>query len=280
MLSKMKFAFGGKKLFAIIISLAIILVFLILGFLTLSWISKIYPQTGEPRVTQGQLYFADFGSKKELKKWETMDAAGASANSSKWEISSGALIQKSNIYKKDSVNAGSFLVLKNDKDWQNYQVTLKFKPTNEGGVGFLVRYQDENNFYKISLVYNKDLGGPYIRIDKVKDGKVTKLYQVKKSYKLGQENEAKIIVKEKRIDFYLNSDKVTIYGLDKGEAIDRGGFGFLVFDMPDISFDNLEIVEIKSESSQSEQGQISGTKTEEKKIDEEIDVLLEEIGIE
>ena len=268
-----------KKFTAIIISLVIILVFLVLGFLSLCWISRIYPQAQEPKVVPGQLYSADFASKKELKKWETIDTGGAAANPSKWEISEGSLVQKSNIYKKDAVNAGSFLVLKEGADWQNYQVNLKFKPTAEGGMGFLIRYQDGNNFYKISLAYSKDLGGAYIRIDKVQNGKVSKLYQVKKCYKLNQENEAKIIVNGKRIDFYLNSDKVTIYGIDKGQAIEKGRFGLLVFDMPNVSFDNLEIVELTIEGAGGS-GQVSGAKTEEQKLDEEIDVLLKEIGVE
>ena len=246
----------------------------------MSRISKIYPQAEEPGVIPGQLYFADFKNKKELKKWEILDTQGASANPSKWEISDGLLVQKSNIYKKDSINAGSFLILKEGADWQNYQARLKFKPTNEGGMGFLVRYQNVNDFYKISLVYNKNLGGPYIRIDKIKDGKVTKLYQVKKCYKLGQENEAKIIINGKRIDFYLNSEKVTIYGIDKGEPIKKGRFGFLVFDMPNVSFDNLEISKLATGSTGTDSGQVSGVKTEEQKLDQEIDVLLEEIGVE
>ncbi len=269
-----------KKISAIVIGLAIILVFLIVGFLALSWVSKSQPDFQEPGVTSGQLYWADFENKKELKKWDVVDTQGAAANPSKWEISDGLLVQKSNIYKKGSVNAGSFLVLKQGEDWQNYQARLKFKPMNEGGTGFLIRYQDANNFYKISLVYSKNLGGPYIRIDKVKDGKVTKLYQVKKCYKLNQENQVKITVNGKRIDFYLNSEKVTIYGIDKGEAIEKGRFGFLVYDMPNVSFDNLEISGLNSESTKSSSGQVSGAKTEEQKLDEEIDVLLKEIGVE
>ena len=83
----------NRKIIAIFISIIVILLFLGVGFLVLSQISKIKTGPKEPGV-QGELYSSNFEDQKELDDWEIIDATESENGHSEWKISNGALISE------------------------------------------------------------------------------------------------------------------------------------------------------------------------------------------
>jgi len=270
-----------KKILAIFISLILILGVVLAGFLLYQRISQLQPKPTEPEVFPNRLYFSEFKDRNDFKKWQIIDAESASNSPSDWQIVNEKLVQKSTIFKNEPFYQGTNLIFENGNDWSDYQVLFEFKPPTTGGVGFLVRYQDENNFYRIYLTCDKELGGPKISVDKIQNGNLKNLYQIQKCFQPNIENKIKIIINNNRINLYLNSDKITIYGQDKENLISKGSFGFMVNKMANVEFDNLEILDL-SKNVKSGEGEVLSEKaaeTEEEKLDEEIEKILKEIGI-
>ena len=265
------------KIIAISVSLLIIMIIACSGIYLLRVLIQKGNNQAQPEVVPGRLFYSNFHDKKVMKSFEKIDSKNAQGAPSKWEIADG-LIQKSNIFSQNQINPGSFLIIQNGFDWQNFQADVKFNVEADGIFGFLVRYQDENNFYKVHLTCNHSLGGPIIKIDKIKDGKLSTLYQKNQCFQLKSENTVRLVVNGNRIDVFLNSEQVTIYGLDNGALIDKGTFGFFVSSMPNLKINYLEIQKITNNTESSGTGQVLSEKSEEQKLDEKINELLKEIG--
>ncbi len=274
-----------QKLIVIVVVIVLIIVLIWLGIYTLNYLSQFKPKTPlEPTTTtENILYQSNFNNPDEISDWQIIDAADVQSGPSDWQITGGYLIQESAIFQKDKNYSGSMAILKESKDWKNYQVNINFIPVARGGLGFLVRYQDDKNYYKILINSDSQSGNKLIRIEKMKNGQTEILYQIPKSYNLKKTNNLIISVNNNKINCYLNSDQITIYGVDKNEVISSGGFGLLVSRMPDIKFDNLEINYLSKNTYQQKDGRVLGEKkqrNEEEDLDRQIDQLLKEIGIE
>lgn len=273
----------NTKIIVIFISLITILLFLGVGFYILYQLSNIKKDANEPIVTTSPLYSTNFDNTGEINYWEIIDAPESLNSPSRWQVDNGVLIQGSKIFQKNKPNNGSFLLLKNGENWQDYIINLKFKPTNEGGVGFLIRYVDDQNFYR--TIIEKDNNEKFvIKIDKIQNGKINNLYQINGKYLLNEYNQVAITIKNNRIDLILNSEVVTIYGIDKGQIIEKGRFGLIVSDMPNIKFDDIKIDTLSIENTiNKNEKKVLGEKNQDnnkiQKLDNEIEKLLKEIGI-
>ena len=209
--------------------------------------------TEKPKTEEGVLYQSDFSKSSALSDWQIIDEPYAVEGPSNWKIENNNLVQTSNIWGGtfgEPVISKSYLgtlaYLKQGLAWQNYEVDLKFNPTDNDGVGFIVRYQDQNNYYKVMIVLDseKDNGGPFIKIDKNLNGTFITLFQKPLTYKLGQENTIKIVVNGALIEVYLNSDTKTIWATDPDASFKTGSFGLSCFAEEGVSFWNIVIKSI------------------------------------
>lgn len=270
----------------IFVIISVIIVFVSILYFGINTYSKFkakkYPV--QPNIELGVLYKQDFSFWRPLKDWNAIDISNAQDSPSKWRVVDDDKIeQQSNIFKSDSqkniekrLYLGSNFVLEKDH-WTNYSIVLKFKTNSSGVVGFLIRYQDEENYYKVSISNNSDLGGPFIRIDKLVDGKLSNLYITKISFKADQDNIIKISIYNNRINVYLNDlSKLTLYGIDKDRSIENGKFGLSVYQMPDISFWNIKIIDSNIVKEQN-LDQLNNNKQQD--LDDQINQLLDEIGL-
>lgn len=261
-------------IFFALFSLIIIGLMVWAGFYLFQIISGTKPEPSKIDTKASILYSNNFEKTDSLADFQIQ----LSKNKPVWEIKEAKLIQITEAkFKTQSV---SQIILKNGLNWQNYQIKLKFNPTNSGKIGFYVRYQDNKNYYLVLINNNPQNSQPYIRITKTQNNKTTKLYQLPGIFQLGKDNEVKIEVKNKKIDFYLNSSKITIYGIDKGKIISKGTFGIFVSGVSEVTFGNFEISDLgKSEKSSknNSNGQVLSGKSDEQKLDQEIEKLLKEI---
>jgi hypothetical protein len=80
----------------------------------------------------------------------TMIDEGNDAGPSTWSVVSGGLVQASNIGSTvDNGKLGTY-ALYTRGSWTNYRVTLKLRSSDDDRLGVIFRFQDINNYYRIS----------------------------------------------------------------------------------------------------------------------------------
>jgi len=249
------------KIGKIVLIIIMIIIFIAgLGYLAYYWFyGRNAPGVESVPVTEGpiehltgdELFVSNFDSEEDLSKWEIFDDDGAQEEPSHWFFEDGVLKQDSNIWGgsfgipvKNKSYLGSQIVTKDGADWQNYYVHLRLKPLDNDGVGFLVRYQNKNNYLRIFIIQDKtqDNGGPFIKIDKRVKGKTIGLYVKKFTYNVGQWNDVNILVKGKRTTFWFGEEKTksnSIWATDG--TFKKGRFGFSVYAEEGVEFDDVVI---------------------------------------
>jgi hypothetical protein len=108
--------------------------------------------------------------------WTVVDQ-GTLNGPSAWAVTSGELVQSSNIHGPDA-NAvanrkGTFAFYNNATalNWTNYSLQATLRSSDDDGIGVMVRYKDANNYYKIDL----DRQRSFRKLFKVKNGVETLL---------------------------------------------------------------------------------------------------------
>lgn len=232
-----------------------------LGYLGYYWFYLNRPGTEtetseEPSelLTGNELLIANFDSEGELSDWEFFDDDDAKESPSNWFFEEGVLKQDSNIWGgtfgapvKDKSYLGSQLVTKAGEDWDNYYVHLRFKPLDNDGLGFLVRYQDKNNYFRIFTIEDstQDNGGPFVKIDKRVKGKTQGLYVKDFTYQVGEWNYANILVNGDKISFWFGDldqevdRSKMIYAED--DSFKKGKFGLAVYAEQGVEFDDVVV---------------------------------------
>jgi hypothetical protein len=216
------------------------------------------PATTQPQTTTNQasvnaLFTSNFDDSKDLDKWEIFDETDAKEGPSHWFFEDGVLKQDANIWAgsfgKPVINKsylGSSIVTKEGDNWRNYYAKFKFKPLDNDGIGFLVRFRDRNNYLRIFTIQDatQDNGGPMIKVDKRIRGKTYGIYTKKFTYKTGEWNEGNIKVKDNKIVFWLGTDKKNslIWGIDN--YFKKGRFGFSVYAEEGVEIDEVVITKL------------------------------------
>lgn len=203
----------------------------------------------QPASSANVLFSSNFDNESDLQKWEIFDDNVAQEGPSNWFFEDGALKQDSNIWAgtfgspvKDKSYLGSMIVTKDGQTWEDYQAKFKFKPLDNDGVGFIVRYVDRNNYLRIFTIQDptQNNGGPKIKIDKRVNGKTYGLFVKKFTYNTGQWNEVTIKVKGEKITFIMNNEKKK-YIWAETKSFKTGRFGFSVYAEEGVEFDDVVI---------------------------------------
>lgn len=112
-------------------------------------------------------------------RWEIHDARDAVLGPSRWFLSDSAIWQTSNIFRRGEWEPvalqGSNLVTRRGQEWGDCQMTVKFKTTDDDGVGVVFRYRDEDHHYRFIAVDDKENGGPFRRLQVLDGHNITTL---------------------------------------------------------------------------------------------------------
>ena len=88
------------------------------------------------------------------------------------DFSEGVLRQNANTYvteADDTEQMGTHIVT-GDASWADYTLSFEAKALDNDGWGCLIRYVDENNYYRFMCGNDVAVGGPFRRIEKMVDG--------------------------------------------------------------------------------------------------------------
>ena len=167
--------------------------------------------------------------------WEIVEDSG---NPSTWQVSEGQYYQSESFGGstfESSYHTGIFSYLTKGMSLTNYQFRVDVTPLSNKGndVGVLFRYQDSNNYYRLSL--NSRYG--FTRLEKKVEGFFFPLATNARGYIQGEKIHISIVVINSFIHVSIDDD--SIFGVSDSSL----SYGSVAFYTQDLSrFDNLSLV--------------------------------------
>ncbi|MDA5635158.1 MULTISPECIES: Ig-like domain-containing protein [Rhizobium/Agrobacterium group] len=225
----------------------------------------------------------DFSSAAAMARFKIVDEGefggiGPDGKSSEWLISNGKLLQttglasreltwsgatNSDYYKRgwspmgDGVNVlrlGTYALFQDPAAlaWTDYAVEATFQTPDKDGLGFLFRYKDSKNYYKLELdadgILDRSPGngaGSIFNLVRMKNGIEEILAQVPGKYEPGQAMKLRAEVVGDKITAFFNDEALFAYPIGDRE-LDAGTFGLYSWGNAGLTFDNLTVVDLKS----------------------------------
>ena len=165
--------------------------------------------------------------------WTIHDEAMASTPSV-WRLSGGALLQTSDIRGGDDPAYPGTHAVAGDPTWMDYRMAAHLRSDQDGAIGVLFRYVDEDNYYRLSL----DAQRPYRRLVKKENGAVAALWEDGGSYAVGEPFTLTVEVVGPRIVGYQGDER--LFDLTDG-AHPSGQVGLYCWGNTGARFERLEV---------------------------------------
>ena len=180
----------------------------------------------------------DFNNE-DLSNWTIIDV-GDREGPSIWLSTSGSLVQSSNIYGGRGNGAvlpkpGSHIRYNSGFEWTDYQTTFTMLSQDNDAIGFLFRYQDENNYYRFSW----DKQRSYRRLIKREDGIFSVLAEDNVPYIQNQSYQMKVTVTGSTLNIRI--DGVTIFSVTD-TSFSSGTIAFYSWALAGALFDDLLVI--------------------------------------
>ena len=184
------------------------------------------------------LFSDDFSS---ALTWTIFDE-GTNSAPSNWFVDSGVLRQASNIYGGSTGAAGlpkpgtyvrPFAV---DPGWTDYTFSARMKSTDNDGMGMMFRYQDDDNYYRLSM----DSERGYRRLVKKVGGVFTLLFEDTFSFVLGQWIQVEVLALGDKIVIYIDGQ---LWNIAMDSSLPNGQIGLYSWGNEGLSFDDVFVFE-------------------------------------
>ena len=141
--------------------------------------------------------------------WTIVDDEGTRLGPSNWSVSSGALVQSSNIGSDGTGGLGTFALYSTGQGtetdrWTDYRVTMKIKSKDNDSIGVMFRYVDNNNYYRFSWDRQHKLS----RLVKREDGVFNVLANDTAAYEIGQTYQLEIIAEGTTLQVWIDGSLI------------------------------------------------------------------------
>lgn len=174
---------------------------------------------------------------------------------SDWRIVDGVLVQDSDIgsgqqgpgwgaWSKGGEGAyilrdGTYALIEGGQDWTDYAVEVDVTPSDDDALGVLVRYVDDQNYYKVELDDQAGLA----QIIRVEDGYETVLARGWHNYAQDQTMRLRVEAEGDRLS--VSVDGVEVFeSLVTDTAFAKGGVALYSYASTGLGFDNLAVVRL------------------------------------
>ncbi|WP_295047743.1 hypothetical protein [uncultured Paracoccus sp.] len=172
---------------------------------------------------------------------------------SDWRIVDGALTQTSNIGSGQQgpgwdawslggegayiLRDGTYALIKGGADWTDYAVEVDVTPTDDDGLGVMVRYVDDQNYYKVELDDQAGLA----QIIRVEDGYETVLARGWHNYAQGDTFRLRVEAEGDRLS--VSVDGAEVFGsLVTDTTFAKGGVALYSYASTGLGFDDLAVI--------------------------------------
>ncbi|MBO0131658.1 Ig-like domain-containing protein [Agrobacterium burrii] len=224
----------------------------------------------------------DFSSAEAMARFKVVDEGelggiGPDGKASEWLVSDGKLLQTTGLASReltwtgatatdywqrgwsplgDGVNVlrlGTYALFNDPAAlaWTDYAIEATIQTPDKDGLGFLFRYKDSKNYYKLELDADGILdrsprngAGSIFNLVRMKNGIEEILAQVPGKYEPGQAMKLRVEVVADKITAFLNDEALFAYPIGDRE-LDAGTFGLYSWGNAGLTFDNLTVVDLK-----------------------------------
>ncbi len=141
-----------------------------------------------------------------LGPWTVRDG-GTISRPSVWRQKGGALLQTSNIHDGSAlgdVSKAGTHALAGGSDWADYRLTVRLRSDDDDAVGVLVRYVDDDNYYRLSLDSQRN----YRRLVKKENGTYSTLWEDTGGLAVGEPFTLTLDVAGPRLAGYLGESQL------------------------------------------------------------------------
>src|SRR5262249_35415656 len=161
-----------------------------------------------------------------------LDPEGAIDGPSAWSASASGFVQSSHLSVPGPEKLGAHLVT--SRQWDDMQLSLVLKSTEDGAIGVLIRYLDKQNHYRFSM----NRAESYRRLEKRVDGAMSVLWQDATAFELDQVNRLSVRAKGGLILGFLDGQQLfSVIDHD----ISSGGVGLYTCGNGGASFEELRV---------------------------------------
>ncbi len=201
---------------------------------------------------------------------------GPNGRSSEWLIRDGGLVQTTDLASRqltwdgasnpdvwkdgwsplgDGVNVlrvGTYALYADPaaKTWTDYAVDVTFETPDDDGVGILIHYVDEKNYYKLELdadgTYDRDPSngaGSVFNLTRVHDGIEEILAQVPGKYEPGALQHLRFEIVDHKMTAWLDGIALFAYPIED-RVLSAGTFGLYSWGNAGLSFDDLVVTDL------------------------------------
>jgi hypothetical protein len=177
-----------------------------------------------------------------LTAWTIIDEPETVEGPSEWRVEEdGWLHQRSNVWGR----RGDFLdrwfgtlSVAGDRKWGDYVLSVRSKPLDNDGFGFVFRFVDAEHFYRLLFIEGGMNGGPLTRLDKRVGPDYTELWSEKNGYRVGAEMMIEIEVAGDLIKASANGRR--LFQVSDG-SYDNGKVGLFCYAQSDQAFDDVRV---------------------------------------
>ena len=173
----------------------------------------------EDRFVGDATVHGDPGRLVRLGAWEIRDA-GSVGGPSRWRLADGSLSQTSRLRSPAGSGLGEpgAFALAGEPWWRDYRLQLRLRSETSGSIGALIRYQDEENFYRFTMDRRKRRR----RLVACVEGRYRLLWEDSARYRRGREYLLTLECLGARLAAHLDAEKLFEVsdpaGLDSGRA--------------------------------------------------------------
>jgi len=213
--------------------------------------------------------------------WRIVDegefgGVGPDGTASDWTIADGALVQNSDLQSReltwngatnadywqrgwsplgDGVNVlrvGTYALYEGEGayDWDNYSIEARIETPDDDGLGFLIHYVDDRNYYKLELdadgTYDRSPGngaGSLFSLIRMHDGIEEILGQVPQKYTPGEAFDLRVDIVDQKISAFINGDGIFAYAIED-HTHEKGTVGLYSWGSEGVSFDDVRVVSL------------------------------------
>ncbi|MGH7794694.1 MAG: family 16 glycoside hydrolase [Candidatus Binatia bacterium] len=150
----------------------------------------------------GQTLLSDNFNDGDYTGWTMLDEAGTTNAPSAWAVSSGALVQTSNIGSTDN-DIGTF-ALYTRGSWTDYTASLNLTSGDNDSIGVMFRYNDNDNYYRFSW----NAQSSRRRLEKIRNGGATVLAEDSQAYAAGRTYGLKISAKGTSLQVHIDGQLI------------------------------------------------------------------------
>jgi hypothetical protein len=140
-----------------------------------------------------------------------------------------------------ALHQGTAALWQDGYSWTDYSVAAKLMAPAKGGMGFMLRYQDANNYYKLEV----DAKNGLTTLVKMVNGRESFIDRARNTYTPGETVDLRVDVQGTKFSVWLNGLNL-FPDVAEDRSIASGTVGLYTWGNPGVAFDDVTVLSLKA----------------------------------